>query len=440
MAAHVQEHALNSTIDHAPGTNNTLLGTEANAVVEKAFGTSAAGSTIVQRQVNGNITLPATDPVLATDAASKAYVDQQITTGVTWKELVLHCDQLKDDPNGGVLQAILAAVATDLTAGDTFVITDGTTTETYTAVAGAPAAFQFQVGGGVVTTTANLVASINANSTLWSAVETDGLDAYLAAANDPQFVVHRADAVDPLTTPDRVYGTLAGGQASIQVVEFATGTQDYREESGTQSDLPGADPGAKRFGFGRLSVDAQTGDTHRCANDNRAFAWDGDDAVWQNTDTGTTVTPGDGIDVTGGKVSTKVVTPVGASTQQFGGITNRRTNDGTGTAAADQGYLAVNTDNVSLVVDQATNQIKLNPTGAAGRNKGFGSWTSSNAADRQPDLSELNAFLGTTAADINNYGFLIESGGGGRVSAFWAIKVANTGALTDYRLVEMTQA
>ncbi|HUV47785.1 MAG TPA: hypothetical protein VMX11_02305, partial [Actinomycetes bacterium] len=318
--SHLKSHAINETLDHAPGTNGTLLGTESNALAEKAFGTSAAAGTIVQRGGSGQITLPVADPVAATDAAHKSYVDAKVVSGVTWKELVLAPEQLLNGGSGGILQGLLVGLDAIGTAADTFILTDGTTTETWTAVAGAPAAFQYQIGGSAAVTLANLVAAINADSTLWSAVQTTGLDAYFSATNDPQFVVYRTLVS---AAADRAYGVL-NTQADIQVVAFAAGDQDYRESSGTQTALPSTDPATKTFGFGRALADPiQTGDTHRVADDNTAYTWDGDDLLWQNTDTGTAVAEGNGIDVTANKISTDVATATAAG--QYGGLVNTRT-------------------------------------------------------------------------------------------------------------------
>lgn len=436
MSQHTQTHGIAST-DHEPGTNNTLVGTVGGAVIEKAYGTSAAASTIVEREADGNVTLPATDPTASTHAANKGYVDSQIVTGKTWRELVLHPDQLVDDPNGGVAQAIAFAIVVNLGVGDDFTISDGTTAESFVAVAAAPAAFQFQIGGSAAATLTNLVAAINLSSTLWSAVETSTLDPYFAAAPATQAVVHRT-AVPTVTADDRVYGTISNSQSDVRVIEFATGVQDYRKSSGTESDLPMANPAAKRFGFNRPSTVSLPGDTHRCASDNTAFSWDADAAVWQNTDTGTTVSQGDGINVVGGKVSTRIAAPSGGSNQQFGAIVNNRTSDGTGAAGVDAGYGAVKTDNATISVDQATNALKVIQSGLPAF-KGFGAWTSDTGSDKSPTLAEFDTFLGGTGPDIGNWGFLVESGGaGGKTGTFLAYKKANAGALSDYQAVELS--
>lgn len=98
--AHDQTHGI-SGADHTAGTNGTLVGTEAGAVVEKAFGTAATASTIVQRGGTGNITLPSTDPAAATDAASKDYVDKLITGHRSPVTVLKMRDDSLNSPPGG---------------------------------------------------------------------------------------------------------------------------------------------------------------------------------------------------------------------------------------------------------------------------------------------------------------------------------------------------
>jgi hypothetical protein len=72
--SHDKDHQINSVSDHLPGTNGTLLGTEAGAIAEKAYGTAATANGIVQRDANGQVTIPDT-PTAGTHATSKNYVD-----------------------------------------------------------------------------------------------------------------------------------------------------------------------------------------------------------------------------------------------------------------------------------------------------------------------------------------------------------------------------
>jgi hypothetical protein len=430
MSAHLKRHSINDTADHDPGTNGTLLGTESGAIAEKSFGPSASANLITQRDAAGQLNVPT--PTATGHAASKGYVDQKVAEGITWKEIVLVAQQFENGGSGGINQAILAAISVNLAAGDTVILTDGTTTETFTATAGAPAAFQFQVGGSASATTDNLVAAINADSTLWDAVASTDLDSYFSPSQAKQFVVYRQT---PSAANDRVYGTIAGGQDDVRVIAFNTGF-DYSPASGVESDLPNADPGAKRFGIGRLFAALQHGETHRVAADSSAYFWDGDDQLWQTFGGSATVTAGDGIDVTAGKVSTDVA--VAAVAQQYGAVVDTRTADGTGTAAADAGFLAVQTDNSDLNVN-ASNQLAVKAQSRLDRLRANGSWSSTSAGDRTPTLAELNAALGTGASDIGNWTFMVEGGPStGSNATFLAFKKANAGVLADYHLVEMS--
>ena len=426
MSSHRKQHGLAAVADHAPGTNDTVPATESGAVVEKSFGQTAVANQLVERDAGAEIEVPLI-PTAANKATSKDYVDATVTTGKTWKELLLTNNQLLSGGTGAVLQGILAVIATNLAVGDTFVLEDGTVTETFTGVAAAPSAFEFIVGGSAAVTQTNLVAAINADSVLWSAVETTGLDDYFSGANDPQFVVYRTAFS---ANDDRVFGTIAGGLSGIQVVAFDAGDQNYTENAGIQTDLPGSDPAVKRFGFGRTFTALQTGDTHHIANDNTTFSWDGDDDLWQQTSTGSSTTEGDGIDVTAGKVSTDAAT---ATVQRkFGAVSNRAQSDGSAEgAAADAGFLAVRTDDTDLAVS-AANELVIKPDSRLDRLKGQVAWDDS--SNDEPTLAELNSGLGTAAGDITNFAIFV---GATNNKTFWVLKILNTNALTDYVGVEM---
>jgi len=428
---HLKQHAINDTADHAPGTNGTLLGTESSAVVEKAFGTTSGANLIVQRDGTGQITVPTT-PVATTDATSKAYVDQKVTEGITWKQILLTVGQLENGGTGGINQAILGSIVTNPAANDTFVVKNAGVTETYTFKVAAGAAFEVTIGGSVATTMQNLVTEINTSSVVWDATYDTALDVYFTPNRLSQFVIREKT---PSAALNRVYGTIAGGNTAIQIIAF-NAASDYAQGSGTQSDLPGADPAAKRFGFSTLFATLVQGETHRIADDNNAWTWDGDDEIWQQSSSSSSTTAGDGIDITTNKVSTKVATATAAG--QFGGLVNTRTSNGTGAAAADAGYNAIKTDNSTLEVD-SSNQLRVKSTSPLGKMRSPGSWTSTAGNDKEPTLSELNTALGTTAGDIGNWCFMVEAGPStGSNSTFLAYKKANAGAAADYHLVEMS--
>lgn len=231
----------------------------------------------------GGGTIKGLPAVAATDdeAISLAQLNAKVISGRIWREAILIQEQLLSGGSGGILQAIVSYVAATLstTPADTYTIDDGTVTETWTAVAAAPAAFQFIGGVSAAADQAALVAAINNDSTLWSAVETSGLDDYFAGTPSTQFVVYRKATS---SNADRVYGTLFAA-SSIKVAEFATGLQDYTSAAGTESDLPAADPSAKRFGFGRDFASLFTVETHFAVEDNSQWTWDEDDDLWQMT-------------------------------------------------------------------------------------------------------------------------------------------------------------
>lgn len=138
--------------------------------------------------------------------------------------------------------------------------------------------------------------------------------------------------------------------------------------------------------------------------------------------TPTAPTAGDGIAVSGFKVSTAPATAV--AEQQYGGVTNRRTSDGSGVASADAGFLAVVTDNTTIDVS-ATNQLQTK------LDKGNGTY-----AGASPTGTELAAVL----ASFGQRAYFYSSGSPGTSSVFLAFRRAVTGGnpLTDFAVVELS--
>lgn len=417
MAAHLKVHAINSATNHDPGTNGTLLGSEAGALAEKAFSSTVVASNIVQRvAVTGDVLVPAT-PGGADSATSKDYVDAKVATGTTWKELLLVPEQLLNGVSGAILQAELASIITNPAANDNFIISDGATTETFVFKVAAAGAFEVTIGGSVAATMLNLVAKINLSSTLWNAVSTTHLDAYFVSAPANQFVVYR---IAYSGAADRLYSTVSVTEVT-KVVEFATGTQDYRSVSGTESTLPPADPGAKRFGLGRAFALLQGQETHTIAESNGSYLWDADADIWQQINTGFPPSAGDGINILLGVISVKNATTV--AQQKYGALVNTATSTGTGLAST---YEAVATDNSDLCVS-AANELAIKPTTRLDKVQ----IASAYVGAAPVYVGELN----TALPDLYDFGFFYKAG----ASSFLAVRVSLAGSnLSDFRLVELT--
>lgn len=269
---------LSSIVSDQAGTANGLATLNGSSLVVQnpaSAATTVTPNAIVQRTGTSAILVSLT-PSSNNDATSKSYVDAQVFTG---REDVLVRNQLISGGSGGISQALLCAVQINITVGDTFVITDGTTTETFTGVAAAPLAFEFVVAGSASATTTNLAAAISADSTLWDAVVTSSLDNLFASGIDPSFVIYRS-----LTTSatDRVYGTLSGGQARIQVLSFAQNLS-YTKTGAVQLALPSVDGGTQLFGFSRVFSALSPGERHQVIESLSTFTWDSDDQLWRET-------------------------------------------------------------------------------------------------------------------------------------------------------------
>jgi len=274
-------------------------------------------------QISGDLTFDSggeprglpTTPGASDAGASKAYVDSVAVQSRSWKEILLVAEQLLDGASGGVLQAILIAFDSQPTANDTFIITDGTTTETFTFKASESAAFDVAIGATAADTLANLIQAINDDSTLWSGVDTTGLDDYFASAYANQGVIYRT-AVS--SNDDRVYGSSTTA-TQIKVVEFVTGgIDDYSSGAGTEGNLPAADPSAKRFGFARTFANLVTVETHPIAEDISTWTWDEDDNLWRQTDS-SAITAGAGLDRSGSTISVDLDTTAAETGAGTGG-------------------------------------------------------------------------------------------------------------------------
>jgi hypothetical protein len=195
--------------------------------------------------------------------------------GRVWRELVLVHEQLLNGGAGGILQAELAYISVNPSPTDTFIITDGITTETFTFVALAGAPFEVTIAGGAAATQTNLITAINTDSVLWSAVGTVHLDPWFAALPAAQFVVYRKTTS---ANDDRIYGVQTN-PAGIKVVSFSS-SGGYETTNSTESNIPAVDPAVKKFGFSRAYADLIPSETHMVSEGNEGYTWDGDGSIW----------------------------------------------------------------------------------------------------------------------------------------------------------------
>jgi len=208
----------------------------------------------------------------ASDAVNKAQLDAVAAGSKTWKELLLSCVQL-DSVNDAISQAIPFWLTGQPSNNDTLVITDGTTTETFTFKTTATVAFDVEIDGPA--TLANLAAGITADSTLWSGL----LSTALGDLNADTVVIYRTDNSSADSFDDRIYGTL-GTQSFGQYVNY-NGETDYAESSPTQ--LPTVDPAEKQFGFGRATANLVANETHICRDADNVYTWNSDQSQWEIT-------------------------------------------------------------------------------------------------------------------------------------------------------------
>lgn len=204
-----------------------------------------------------------------------------------YNEPILHSNQLLPGSNGGILQAMLASIVTiPIVNDDTFIIKGrsgaGTyVTETFTFKTARAAAFEVAIGATAATAQTNLIAAIVADSQLWSAVATTALGQFFAAAYATQFMVYRKSPPSGSPNEDRIYGVQTTA-AGIKVVSFTEG--GYTTAFSTEASIPATDPGAKRFGFGRVSGPSEG--SHRCLNDNTIYEWNNGSSVWMAAEPG----------------------------------------------------------------------------------------------------------------------------------------------------------
>ena len=198
-------------------------------------------------------------PSLATDAVTKGYVDSAAITGGHLKEQLLHPSQVSD--SAGILAAGSFVYGSSWVDDMTVIITDGTTTNTYTYKGTDP-------GAGEFNTRAGLMALINADS-LADAV----LCTTLTAIDANVVVITEASNAGAAL---KIYGT-AGAQ--FKYIDYSAVTE-YVGEAADLENLPAAAPTSSNFGLRRTAANLESGEFHSVNSTDVMYGWDNDADVW----------------------------------------------------------------------------------------------------------------------------------------------------------------
>lgn len=243
--------------------------------------------------MNGNTVTGLAAPSASSDAATKGYVDQQVTQGRSWKEVLLIPTQLA---SGNGTSGIYTATAYYLTgkpaADDNLLLRrDGQAPEAWVFKANRTGAGEITIGANAAETLDNVVTAVNTDSAAFEAVASTVLDAIAS-----KVVVFRA--TDLSYTALRIYSTTNSG--AVQRYVDYSGEYDYQKSSGGA--LPNSDPGqgSPNFGMYRGSADVKGGHTHPVRSDDNLYIYDSDSYNWTNIP-GTVYTAGDGLTLNAGE-------------------------------------------------------------------------------------------------------------------------------------------
>jgi hypothetical protein len=251
--------------------------------------TAATGALDMGSQLISNVANPVSD----NDAANKTWVEQQVTQGRTWKEVLLCNQQLIS--GDGVASAIAIVLTANPAVSDDIEFEDGTVTETYVFKAAEAVAFDVdQSAGTAAAAQTALAAAINADSAEYSAVETAELESIAASV----LLVWRKDAA-VTSVETRCFSNVEVNDA-IDIVNFF-GEYDYSKKALTA--LPTSDPATRNFGFERLKSALTVGESHAVRLQDYVYAWDEDDDIWNQTTTSGVYTGGDGVAITGNSIA-----------------------------------------------------------------------------------------------------------------------------------------
>lgn len=169
----------------------------------------------------------------------------------------------------GILSADLLTMAAQPVATDSIILTNGTTTRTYSATSGGDVSYV--IGASKEATMANFAAAVTADgSGAWYAYVCTGLTSIAATI---VLIIARVTAL----AGSKVYGVWAT-PANVKIVAF-TNLRDYIYS--TLSNMPATLPSTSNFGFERVLANLIIGETHLVRNTSGlAYVWSAELASW----------------------------------------------------------------------------------------------------------------------------------------------------------------
>ena len=237
------------------------------------------------------------------DAVNYAQLQQVMTQGKLWKEVVFTNDQFADGANGGIRGGQVVKLSANLASGDTITLSDGTNVEQY--VAGT----NFNIGANINATLANLAAAITLSANVALAATTDLLDS-IDAVNNVMLMWQ-----DTIGDVSRIYGN-AGAAAKASIAP-KTLLNLYEALDTDMVAIPTTDPAAVNFGFSKAHSALVNNETHMSRVNDSSYTWDNDANAWNQT--GATSIPyaskseygktkiGDGLSVSTGLIAVEAV-------------------------------------------------------------------------------------------------------------------------------------
>lgn len=239
----------------------------------------------------------ALSPLISTDLANKGYTDAAIAAAVvsggTVKEAVLSDHQLSSTV--GISAAAIFYLTAVAGSGDTFIITDGTNTETWTYGA-VSSAFTPAVGITAANSMSDLASRINTDSVYWSA---DWVPSTFAEINASGSIIIYEKTTAAGASTSRFYGVFAS-PTTAKIMPFNT-LSEYNVTAALAlvTNLTATDPAAGRFGFRRTLGSLVGGEIHYSQETDILYSWNASSATWNTLASGVlpdaTSAPGGGV-------------------------------------------------------------------------------------------------------------------------------------------------